>query len=290
MSWNVEKKQGEKTMRKLYVVLIAGGTAVCAHADLQADYEATILTPADSGSGPALWFQNTDTASGVHMLNSGSAGATASTHQAYRLAGATSADLFGNENQAFGIDTAGDSAAVAGSTGLFMTGRQGTISMLFKTPGSIENASLFRQGGFELFALGSGDTLRLTTESGTYTTLGNSLSTDTWYYFATRWDADQGASSDELTWYMGEAGGTLSFGSINLVGTDTGASGSITIAGRGTSSKFSGAMQEVAIWERELSDSSIQSQFAAAVPEPATLGMFGLAGMLLAIIRRVTAK
>jgi hypothetical protein len=256
-------------------------------------YEATISTPADGGGGPALWYQNADSATGtapnIHILNSGSAGANSSTHQAFRLGGQTYTDYFGNADNAFGIDISGNAAAVSGSSDLFMTGQQGTVSFLFQTPSTLANASLFRQSNtnsFELFLLGSGSTgnLRMAVENN-LTTLPT-LSTNTWYYFAARWNADQGAGNDEFTWYLGVAGGTtLSSGGINIVGTNTGASGSIEIAGRSTTNKFPGAMQQFAVWERELSGASIDQQFTALVPEPGTyallLGFFGLGFVLI---------
>jgi hypothetical protein len=288
-------KKGE-SMKRIAIVLAVFMTAT-AQANL-AGYEAAISSPTDAGGGPALWYKNATSISGTTVANSGSAGAT---YTAAGLGAFKYTDPWGNANNAFGISnpanqsSAASSAsdqgsAVSGSSGKFMTGQQGTISMLFKTPTSIGQtaAALFSQGGFELMVQGvSKDTLRLTTAGSTYTYLPPKVTADTWYYFAARWNADQGAGADELTWYLGKADGTgtLSSGNINIAATTNGASGGIYLAGKTTYYEYYGAMQEVAIWDRELSDASIQSQFSA-IPEPATLSMIGVATIGLLILRR----
>jgi hypothetical protein len=241
----------------------------------EADYEAAIASPADAGGGPELWYKNATSISGTTVTNSGSAGAT------YTVAGLGAfkyTDLWGTTNKAFGISNpanqslaasaASDSGStVSSSTGKFMTGQKGTISLLFKTPTTMGQTAttLFYQGGFELMIQGAGkDTPRLTTAGSIYTYLPK-VTADTWYYFAACWNADQGAGADELTWYLGKADGTgtLTNGSINIVATTNGASGTLYLAGHGSYFEYYGAMQEVAVWGRELSEASIINQFDA---------------------------
>lgn len=253
--------------RHALLPIIAFGCASLLHAQDIGTYELTISAPADGGAGPVLWYRDASDINNVHVYNSGSsAGGTppvepaSGTNQAYRLGGAVYDDYFGNAGNAFGVDVSTNSAAIAGSTNAFMTGQEGSISLLFKTPSDIENASIFRQGGFELFLLGATDTARLTVEGTNYNPL-LTVDTDTWYYFAARWNADQGPG-DELHWYLGRLGGSLGFGSIGLSGTGVGASASIELGGRGVSNKFPSALQQVAIWQRELTESAIEQQFA----------------------------
>ena len=231
-------------------------------------YEATIAAPGDGGAGPVLWYRDASDIVNGHVLNSGSSAGgippvepASATNQAFRLGSATFDDYFGNAGNAFGIDVTGNAAAVSGSSDLFMTGPQGTISLLFKTPSEIENASVFRQVGFELFLLGATNTARLTTEATTYTSLFT-LNPDTWYYFAARWNADLGPGDAQLSWYLGRLGGSLGFGAVGLAGNGVGATRSIEFAGRSTSNKFPGALQQIAIWTRELSEQAILQQFA----------------------------
>jgi hypothetical protein len=232
---------------------------------LAAAYTAKIETPTDGGSGPELWFKNADQISGTHLLNSGSAGVTPSTHQAYRLGEMTHTDFFGNADMAVGISGTNNAAAVTGSTDLFMTGSAGTVCTLFKTPASIVNASLFKQGSaFELYLIDSStDYARLTVDGNNITL--PSINADTWYYLSIKWDTTAGA--DNLTWYMGEAGSTLNSGTATITGT--GAGGSIDICGRATYAKFLGAVQQFAVYERELTDQAVQDQFDATLSDTA---------------------
>jgi hypothetical protein len=231
-----------------------------------AEFEATISSPADGGGGPALWYANFSNATGTgHMDNRGSAGATPATHQAYRLGAQSHTDCFGNTGMAYGIAPGGtQSAAVAGSTGLFMTGAQGTVSLLFKSPQDLSGLKvLFQQGsGFEL-AL-DGPSVRLAYNSGgtRYAFIGSALAAGTWYYAALSWDTTK--PSGELTWYLGAAGGGgLESGSLSI--DAAGGNAAITIAGRANANLFFAPMQQFAVWERQLSDSSIREMHGTTV-------------------------
>ncbi len=244
----------------------------------EADYEAAIASPIDAGGGPDLWYKSATLISGTAVTNSGSAGAY---YTVPKLVAFTYVDRWGTADKAFGIsnpanqslatNSASDAGSgITGSSGKFMTGQQGTISLLFKTPTIISQtaATLFYQGGFELLLLKDSTpaTLkpRLTTAGSIYTTLP-AVTPETWYYFAARWNADQGAGADELIWYLGKADGTgtLTNGSINIAAATNGASGTLYLAGHGSYFEYYGAMQQVAIWERELSEASIINQFNA---------------------------
>lgn len=231
-----------------------------------AEYASTIASPADGGGGPFLWYADFSTATvNGHMDNSGSAGATPSTHQAYRLGAQSHADSFGNAAMAFGLaDDPSQSAAVAGSTGLFMTGPQGTVSLLFKTPPELSGLKvLFQQGnGFELALDGPSVRLAYTNGGTQYATLGGALDPETWYYAALRWDTTK--PSGDLTWYLGAAGGeALQSGSLTI--DAAGGNAAITIAGRASANFFTGPMQQFAVWERELSDTSIRAMHGTTV-------------------------
>lgn len=246
-------------------------------------YEATIASPVDSGSGPTLWYQNADSSTATgHMDSTGSA-----SNQAFRLGGQTYTDYFGNADMAFGL--AADetiAAAVSGSTNLFMTGAQGTVSLLFKTPSDMTGLQvLFGQGlGFEL-AVNSGTTRISYTSDGTkFANIGLALSADSWYYAALKWDTTK--ESNDLTWFLGDAGSeTLATGSLNI--DAAGGNTSITIAGRASSNFFVSPIQEFAVWDRELSTASIEGQYLALVPEPATYSLIsGFIVLGVILIRR----
>jgi len=250
-------------------------------------YEATIANPADGGAGPALWYQNADYRTGtglVHMASTGSANNTA-----FRLGGQVYTDYFGNPEKAFGLAAdAANSGAVSGSTGLFMTGAQGTVSFLFKTGSDVTYTtlqSLFRQGaGFELILFNNRVRLSYTSAGTKTLNIGPSLTADTWYYAALKWDTTK--PSDDLTWYMGVAGSdTLASGTVGI--DAAGGNATIEIAGRSTTNLFKDPMQQFAVWERELSDASVQQQFTALVPEPGIFALLlGIFGLGYVVIRR----
>jgi hypothetical protein len=220
-------------------------------------YESTISSPTDGGGGPALWYKNANTKSGEHMLNSGLAG---SAYQAYRLGGALYSDLWGNTNMAFGSTNA-IAPTVANSSGLFATGAVGTVCFLFQTPSTMPTnvVILFSQGSIFTVALnGPSSAIRIAhTNSGAirYSNTVSSVKTGTWYYFAMKWDTAK--ASNDLTWYAGEAGSSLQSGTLTI--NSAGAATSIQI------DALNAPMKEVAVWEREISEASITSQFNATI-------------------------
>jgi hypothetical protein len=258
-------------MRRIIIALVALITAT-AQASL-VGYETTI-----SNSAPTLWYKNANTKSGEHINNSGSAGALPTTHQAYRLGGALYTDLWGNANMAFGPTNA-TAPAVAGSTGLFTTGAVGTVSFLFKTPDTMPAAiqTLFSQGTTFAIKLNTNGAIRIDhANSGTKYSNTVTAATGTWYYVAMKWDTTK--TSNDLTWYVGAANGSLQSGNLTIAS-----------AGENTSIGLDGLkapMQQIAIWGSELSAASIQSQFSQ-IPEPATIGMIGLGGLAVILLRRM---
>ncbi len=262
-------------MRRIIIALVALITATV-QASL-VGYETTI-----SNSAPTLWYKNANTKSGEHINNSGSAGALPTTHQAYRLGGALYTDLWGNANMAFGSTNA-TAPAVAGSTGLFTTGAVGTVSFLFKTPSANPSTiqTLFSQGVSFTVALNSNGMIRIAHDnSGTKYSNVVSVATDTWYYFAMKWDTAK--TGNDLTWYLGTTNSTLNSGNLTITSAGL-ASASIQLDG------LKAPMQQIAIWGSELSDASIQSQFSQ-IPEPATIGMIGLGGLAVILLRRMRTR
>ena len=274
-------------MKRTSIVVASVFIAAMAQAAL-VDYQSTISAPTDGGAGPALWYQtsrtpNSGSAAASHVLTSG--GTLTS----------LSADYWGNANSAFGPEAATTSAgAVAGSTGLFASGANGTVSFMFKTPGTLGTDALFSQGEnshtsqFELMIVGG--KLRMGVMfNGTKinNTFGASLSPDTWYYYAMNWDLTP--TYNGLRWHYGEAGdATLNTGTVSL--SVSGASDKpIQVGGRVAGYvPNEGSFQNIAVYERTLSDSAIQSQFAA-IPEPAVMGMITLSAGSLLFIRRLFA-
>ena len=251
-------------MRKIVAAVIVTvfiGTA--AHAGLT-EYLDTVGTPTDGGAGPALWYKtarspNDGSGGGSHTLTSGGAMTD------------LAIDFWGNADSAYGLDSAAaGGAAVVGSTGAFVAGANGTVSFLFKTPETLSGfTSLFNQGSYadaSPFELGINvNVLRLTTMDGATkksTNLGT-LSPDTWYYFCMRWDTS--LPSDGLAWYYGTAGSSLNSGAITITASGDPAK-PVYAGGRAIGNVFAGGFfQSIAVYERTLSDSAVQSQFDETV-------------------------
>jgi hypothetical protein len=254
------KKKGE-LMKKWITYLIAMLIAASSYAGLTG-YIDSVGTPSDNGAGPALWYKMS------RSPNDGSAGASFVLTSGGAITNLT-ADYWGNADSAFGLTAGSQPAAVAGSTGLFATGTNGTISFIFKTPGTLSGLkSLFNQGyygrpsQFEIAV--NGNILRLAYQNGASQPTLNlgTLTPDTWYYFAMSWDLS--TPSDNLTWYYGEAG-DLSMQSGSVTITSAGSpSDPIYVGGRKNTDYYSligGYFQNIALYERTLPASALQSQF-----------------------------
>lgn len=94
-----------------------------------------------------------------------------------------------------------------------------------------------------------------------------------WYYFAATWDDARAAG--EVTWHIGRIGTALVAGTLNIVdGTLVGNGGPLFVGNRDDvtaaawrmSASAPGAVDEVALWNRELTPSEISAQFDGAFP------------------------
>lgn len=270
-------------LRVSLLSLFATASCVSLASASLATFSGLIDNPSDGGSGPAIWYLDTQNP------NQGSADSGLRTF----TLDVEKPDFFGNPTSAMSLRTdASSGAGISGSNATsFATGTLGTVVMTFQTPDVLANGSVFSRGqfnsqpNFELFALGSGS-LRVTLANQQNTVLGD-LSPETWYYVAISWDLN--LSDDQVSWYFGEmnnAGSPLPSGSITA--NEVGNSGqSIFVAGRpGTAgSNFFGSFQNIAIYDRALSSQAIEDQFSA-IPEPSHFaGILGLLA-LLAVYRR----
>ncbi|QBG46721.1 hypothetical protein EGM51_04660 [Verrucomicrobia bacterium S94] len=251
------------------------------------DYSEVIANPADGGSGPALWYKT------ANQPNLGSADSSYVLTWGGKMTN-TTADVWGNEDAAFGLDytvvTNGGLkyANVASSSGLFCTGDTGTITFMFKTGSADELTgfdSLFNQGIW-----GDGQHIEVGIENGQLrvthfdsawtndagrrkTYCGEALESETWYYFGMTWDL--GLSTNQMTWFKGRAGDVeLESGRAGMTASGNTAR-SILFAGRNNYYPFkNGFYQNIAIYERALSEASMHAMFDA-IPEPAPPGYDG---------------
>lgn len=226
--------------------------------------DSVVGTPTDGGAGPTLWYKN------ARSPNKGSGGSSYTLTSGGAITNLATG-YWGNADSAFGLVTGSDPAAVAGSGGLFASGTNGTVTFMFKTPGTFGGfKSLFNQGVYGTgaqFEIGiNGSTLRLGTQNGSAPTLTNlgTLSPDTWYYFCMAWDTP--ASS--MTWYYGAAGdATLNSGNVTI--SSSGSSSELIYVGGRKSTYYytfvGGYFQEIALYDRTLPVSAIQAQFDATL-------------------------
>ncbi len=199
-------------------------------------------------------------------------------------------DAFGNSSNSYSFFSSGDGLTNAndlipggGETNASATG-VGSISLIFRALPVVTSGQryIFYQGNVS----GNGNALSLYFDSDTATSdqcalklrvgngtttlmLSNNIAFSGWYYFAMTYDEARDAG--EILWYLGRVGSTLNSGTINL-GSDAviGDNGPFIIgnqtnltSGFRESTGKRGRIDEVAIWNRELSGPEITSQFSA---------------------------
>lgn len=117
--------------------------------------------------------------------------------------------------------------------------------------------------------------LKLRIGNGTHVILpGDEFVRAAWYYLAITYDESR--DDDEVNWYLGRLGGELNSGVINM-GNDAvvGDDGTVHIGNNGGSAAFRdgtapasvGRIDELAIWDRELTEAEVQEQFSK-LPHP----------------------
>jgi hypothetical protein len=277
------------TLRALALAL-ALTAATTATASLSA-LQDLIANPTDGGTGPGIWLST----SGTDNAGSDNPGPPPAGLATYTLTEANT-DFFGTAGQAFALrtqdgegnpTTSGAGIAGSGAT-TYLTGDNATLVLTFKTPSTFATVSLVERGpdsaanSFELVLLNSG-VLRLSyrnTGSSDRTNL-QTLSPDTWYYVAITWDLSN--STNNLKWHVGQMGSAvLSSGAITatVVGDTTSA---IRIAGRANSLFNFGPYQNIAMYDRTLSEGAIADQFSAiteTVAEPGAVSVQLSGGMV----------
>ncbi len=181
---------------------------------------------------------------------------------------------------------------------------KGSLTFLFRTltgaPGG--ERWLFNQslgGGasnqFTLFFAGSGAAsdpgalkLRVGDVTNTILAAGN-VAFSSWYYFGVTYDEARDAG--EVRWYLGSGtnltSGVMDIGNNSVVGDNFPVAFGGRTAGSATlnfDNPGDGAMDEIAIWNRELNSGEITSQFNSitGVPEPSGGAIMAL-GLALAI-------
>jgi len=281
---------------KIWLASAAAFLALASRAQAQtaAAYQASVTS-----QSPAYYFTFdntlTDSVGGSLSLVAGGTG------------GGYANDYFGNASSSRFFSSSTDSASTTtdiipggGPTGgnAAATGI-GSLSFLFRTLDTAPSGQrfLYAQGNttgnansFSLFIENTSNTdpgsLKLRVGNGPTSTLlaAASMLADSWYYFAVTYDETRDAG--EVLWYLGAAGGSLVTGGVNIgnvaVAGDNGTFtlGNSVVGGTGAyRNPGNGQVDELAIWNRELSSSEVNSQFSTlAVPEPSVLALFALGG------------
>jgi hypothetical protein len=280
------------TMKTLpvFALLTVALTSTSAVAQTAAAYQSAI-----NSESPSHYFTLdntlTDSAGGAPALNAFSHTFTT--------------NLWGNSSAAAAFHVAGD--ILTNSTDLFSGGGTapnpgaagtGSMSLLLRTlSGSptgqrwvfSQSSSFGTANQFSLFfdsntASSDPGALKLVVGDTTNTILSaSSISFKSWYYFGITYDESRDAG--EVRWYLGLPGGPLNSGTLNMgnsavVGDNFSVSFGNRVTGLnvGFAGPGDGGVDEIAIWNRELSSAEITSQFIA-IPEPfcGTLLVLGLA-------------
>jgi len=231
-------------------------------------------------------------------------------------------DYFGNANAAVWFtNTATGLVDTHGTDEIYNSGTTtaasvGSMSLLFYTPNTNSNTStryIFSNGdssltGGQEFYLKIANTNLLITAAGNVSSITNSttLIPGNWYYWACTWNFNGTATGvNGVNYYLGLAGSpvaslTSSFkqrggtgnisstsilgngGTFDISGTVEGTGGGFQVAG------VPGLVEEFATWNSQLTTAQIDSQFGAllSIPEPSTLALVGLGGLLALFARR----
>jgi len=215
-------------------------------------------------------------------------------------------NLWGDPSAAAAFHNGGD--ILTNSTDLFSGGGTapnpgatgtGSMSFLLRTLTGVatnqswvfgQSTSLGTSNQFFLFfdrntASSDPGALKLVVGDTTNTILSlNRISFRSWYYFGVTYDESRDAG--EVRWYLGLPGGPLNSGTLDMGNSAVvGDNYSVSFGNRSAGNQVSfsnpgdGGIDEIAIWNRELSSSEITAQFNAIVPEPsgASLLVLGLA-------------
>ena len=91
-----------------------------------------------------------------------------------------------------------------------------------------------------------------------------------WYYFAMTYD--ESLANNQVSWWLGQPGGTLNSGTLDYVTNSLAGQGNIFVIGNHTNfnarwaSPGNGSVDEFAIWHRLLTPEEVTSQFNALAP------------------------
>jgi hypothetical protein len=251
-----------------------------------------------ANQAPAYYFKLdnslADPVSGLSLSTNASTG----TFTTNVLGIADSAYQFNETNDA--LFTLADLFNGGGAAGTSAARAVGTVSLVFRMLSDTNNTGqrfVFSQGAgtsgnqnqlslfFENTNAANGDpnALKLRVGNGPTTTIlqPTNILTDTWYYFAMTYDENRDSQSGgEVHYYLGPVDGSLSSGMINIANTAViGDNGTVYLGNRNTfagafRNPGSGAIDDFAVWNEELSPAEISAQFAAvtyvtsSVPRP----------------------
>jgi hypothetical protein len=232
-------------------------------------------------------------------------------------------DYYGNANAAVLFsNTAASVVDTHGTDEIYNSGTTtaasvGSLSLLFYTPNTNINTStryIFSNGdssltGGQEFYLKLANNNLLITAAGNISTITNSttLVPGSWYYWACTWNFNGIATGvNGVNYYLGLAGspvssltssfkqrgGTGNISSTSILGNGGTFDISGTVEQTGGGFQVSGApglVEDFATWSNQLTTAQIDSQFTTLqIPEPSTLALLGLGGLLALFARRLT--